>query len=113
MGDMAATDVTVTLNFMDRTFRRKRHEVTIAFGDGSLTYPTNGVPLPAKRTAFQMHAEVDRIDLPPVTSGGYFLMYDKTYYTLRIFKCAGTAAPAAEISGTVPTISVLATVYGA
>ena len=113
MADIVAAGVTVTLDFMDRTFRRKRHEVTIAFGDGSATYPTNGVPLPAKRTAFQMHAEIDRIDLPPVTSGGYVCMYDKTYYTIRIFKCAGSAAAMTEISGTVPTISMLATAYGA
>ena len=110
MGAMVAADVTVTIKFKDMTMRRCRNEVTVAFGDASATYPTHGIPLPAKKI-FGLHSELSNLEFPPVTDNGYVCMFDKTYYTIRIFD-VGSAGAMAEISGTVPTISMLATAYG-
>ncbi len=47
MADLAASDVTITVNSR-RIVNGKRHnDVTIAFGDGALELPTTGVPTPA------------------------------------------------------------------
>jgi hypothetical protein len=47
MADLAASDVTITVQETRIEGARKRNRVKIAFGDGALTYPANGVPLPA------------------------------------------------------------------
>lgn len=47
MPALAASDVTVVISRRRRDRNRKITEGTIAFGDGSKTYPTAGVPLPA------------------------------------------------------------------
>lgn len=47
MADIASTDVTITVQEKRIEGARKRARVKIAFGDGALTYPSGGVPLPA------------------------------------------------------------------
>ena len=47
MADLASTDVTITVVQARRTERARQNRVKIQFGDGALTYPTGGVPLPA------------------------------------------------------------------
>ena len=46
MADLASTDVTITVVQARRTERARQNRVKIEFGDGALTYPTGGVPLP-------------------------------------------------------------------
>ena len=49
MADITATDVTVTEEATHRSseLRQKRNRVQITFGDGVLTYPAGGVPMPS------------------------------------------------------------------
>lgn len=47
MADIAASDVTVTVLNRRRSGTNQRfNQVKIAFGNGTLTYPTGGIPLP-------------------------------------------------------------------
>lgn len=87
MGALASTDVTVTIEFKDRTMRRRRNEVKLVFGDGIKTYPTNGVPLPAKK-AFGLHTVIGRVDIQQPING-YVYKYDPTNHTIRIYQSAG------------------------
>jgi len=56
----------------------------ITFGDGSLTYPTGGVPLPAIG-AFGLHKGIDfaLIEQPP--ANGFVYKYDKVNHKIKIF----------------------------
>lgn len=47
MTDLAASDITVTINSRKIRGSQREVDVTIAFGDGALEIPTTGVPLPA------------------------------------------------------------------
>ena len=48
MPDIASSDVTVTiLETLGKLPRGIRRRVSIAYGNGTLTYPTGGVPMPA------------------------------------------------------------------
>ncbi len=46
MPALAATDVTVTVEQQRRTARQRNNRTKIVFGDGALTYPSGGVPMP-------------------------------------------------------------------
>jgi len=46
MPDITSANVTVTILSSEKK-RNMRHRVTIAYGDGALTYPSGGVPMPA------------------------------------------------------------------
>lgn len=48
MPDLAATNVTVTVEDQQIVGKQRRNLVKITFGDGALTYPANGVPMPTK-----------------------------------------------------------------
>ncbi len=45
MADIAAGDVTYTVTQMTRVPKQKRNIVKLVFGNGSLTYPSGGIPL--------------------------------------------------------------------
>lgn len=55
MADLASTDLTLTLQSQHRDGTRKVHVYKIEFGDGALTYPAGGVPLPAKESFGMAH----------------------------------------------------------
>jgi hypothetical protein len=107
MSDMAASDITVTIGLKDRTMRRLRNEIVLAFGDASLTYPTHGIPLPAKR-ALGFNSHIDRIDVEN-TPDVYAYVYDRTYYTLRMY----SKATGSEFSGAIAATTLYLTAYGA
>lgn len=85
---LASTNVTVTTNpqDMERVGRVKMNISTVAFGDGALTYPTNGVPLPAKSKFGVDSVKFMHIMGPPAT--GYTYKYDATNHTIRIYQSA-------------------------
>ena len=112
MTDIAAVNVAVKLEFTDRTSRRKRHEVKLTFGDGILTYPTHGIPLPALRAGFGFHAGMPRLDIEQ-PQDGYIYSYDKTYYTLRIWQQSALVGALVEFSGAIAATTLYATAYGA
>lgn len=47
MVDIVASDVTITVQKSLKAGKRRRNRVKIAFGNGTLTYPSGGIPLPA------------------------------------------------------------------
>ena len=47
MADLASTDVTCSVQKMYRVPKLKCNIVQVVFGNGTLTYPSGGVPLPA------------------------------------------------------------------
>jgi len=77
MADIAASDVTYTvLNTRTLGDSRKFNRVRLAFGDGALTYPANGIPL----TKGKMGCPVVIESLIVVDKGtsGYNFMYDQS-----------------------------------
>lgn len=89
MGNLAATDVTVTLPSRDRdighgALRKEVSIATVTFGDGALTYPAGGVPMPAIGS-FGFKREV-KIVLPMVSAMDiYVYKYDATNNKLAMY----------------------------
>jgi len=86
MTALVATDVTETLNTRDRhvlgSLRMSRG--SLAFGDGALTYPYGGVPMPAVGK-FGMNREVSEMNITDASGAGYDFRYDQTNRTLKLF----------------------------
>jgi hypothetical protein len=85
MSDIAAGDVTYTLvkaRVGDGSL--KKNLVRLAFGDGILTYPANGIPL----TKAKMGCPVDIQSMVVVDKGtsGYSFMYDQSAEKLIIWQ---------------------------
>lgn len=89
MANLAATDVTVTLPSRDRDIghgplMKNITIATVTFGDGSLTYPAGGVPMPAIGD-FGFQREV-QIALPMASALDiYNYKYDKTNNKLGMY----------------------------
>lgn len=83
MTDLASTDVTVTVNERTIVGKKRRNRVTIAFGDGALTYPSGGVPMPA----FGSFGMIRNLDFLTVfdedDASGIVWKYDRTNNKLR------------------------------
>jgi hypothetical protein len=108
MAELASTDVTVSLDARDREPFGLRNIMTfpsIAFGDGALTYPAGGVPMPAIGN-FGMKKAVTRMHIEQPANGNSY-HYDKTNNKIRIF-----TATATEATGAVAAITLYATVIG-
>ena len=93
MADLTANDVTVSLPANMRQFVPGAFKdisiATVSFGNGSLTYPSGGVPLPDKskfgfRRAIQFGAVMEG-----GTIAGLTFKYDQAAHAIRIFT-AGT-----------------------
>ena len=88
MADITADDVTVSIGSRDKNFAQggASKNMTIAsitFGDGALTYPTGGVPMPAIGH-FGMHLEMDMMVMES-SANGFHYKYDRTNHTMKIF----------------------------
>ena len=87
MTALASTDVTVTLshrNIEDRPGMLRRVYPDLAFGDGALTYPSGGVPLPAKENfGFRKQIVFGSPEQP--YANGFVYKYDRTNHKLLIF----------------------------
>ena len=114
MSDIAAADITVTQDFPEEIFGLPGgHSLmlpTLTFGDGSLTYPTYGIPVPDLK-AFRLSANIDRIHITPY-AGTHYWRHDKTvrtaspvapYGTLRAYALNGGA----EMSGAITSATKL------
>lgn len=96
MVDLASTDVTVTLEERTIEGKKKRNRVSIAFGDGALTYPSGGVPMPAFGS-FGMVRNLDyAILIDPASATGIIWKWDKTNLKLRGYE--GDYAQAGDAS---------------
>ena len=82
MTNLAATDITLTVDPY-RLGRLKWTYGTLAFGNGVLTYPFGGIPLPVKGR-FNLNNVTDLQVIDPDTSGIVW-RYDKTNHTLKAY----------------------------
>ena len=93
MGDIVATDVVISVPVDKRDFAHGavQKNLTIAdmtFGNGVLTYPTGGVPLPAKEK-FGFVKVIDVGLIEQASASAYVHKFDRTNHTIRIYN-AGT-----------------------
>jgi hypothetical protein len=103
MTALASTNVVVAISSRDRDIMpagpKKVQLADITFGNGSLTYPTGGVPLPAKGS-FGFNKGIDFVAVEQPPANGFFYKYDRANHKLLIlaqgFTTGGTAAGVAE-----------------
>jgi hypothetical protein len=90
MADLVANDVTVTLNPEDTDFMTFNKVVmpTIAFGNGALTIPAGGIPLP-DLAYFGLNKAIKGI-LPIPNGDGRSYVYDKANHKLAVFAPGGS-----------------------
>jgi len=86
---LAASDVTVTVSNRDKDIAHGRADKNItissvAFGNGVLTYPTGGVPLPAI-AQFGYQRAVDFCAIQEPYGNGFTYKYDATNHKIKIF----------------------------
>ena len=87
MADLVAGDVTVTVEerYARGGTKRKRHRVKIAFGNGTLTYPSGGVPMPTY-PSFGLTARLDFLNMFDGDDGqGVYWKYDKENAKMRAY----------------------------
>lgn len=85
MADLASSDVTLTISERRIVGKKRRNIVKIQFGDGALTYPANGVPMPAAGS-FGMIRNLDYLNvLDQDDANGLFWKYDKENNKLRAY----------------------------
>lgn len=86
MTDLASTDVTITVQKSLKTGKRRRNRCKIAFGNGTLTYPSGGVPLPAAKS-FGLYGNV--LEYLVITdsndASGFVWKYDQENKKLRCY----------------------------
>lgn len=83
MADIAASNVTHTIKRKDDLNGMKLVQATVAFGNGSLTYPTGGVPSAKEKYGFSRSIQSVKI----IESNGDALLYeyDLSAQTYRAF----------------------------
>jgi hypothetical protein len=99
MADLAKADVDVALAGGDRYFSLGPLTLTlpvVSFGDGVLTYPANGVPLPLDAPYFFGLNKGVKV-IQPVFVAGYMAVYDPDHNTIRLYVGKGGADPAAMV----------------
>ena len=89
MPALESTDVTVTtdrrlLDIGRRGLDKNMSLPSVAFGDGALTYPTGGVPLPDK-AKFGYNRSIDFCTPQQPSANGFVYKYDETNHKLKIF----------------------------
>lgn len=95
MADIAASDVTYALvEGSQQVNHNSRYEANfdISFGDSSLTYPANGIPL--TKAKLGCPASLEKVDMfSPAASNGFVYKYDKTNVSIRIYRSAVIGTP--------------------
>ena len=116
MTALAVSDWTVVINkTLIKAGQRETH-CTLTYGDGALTYPTAGIPLPTAAT-LGMQRNIDNLiivdsALNAATTTAYMYEWDKSNHLLKIYvdeDPAGVAtAPFVEAAtGVTPAASTL------
>lgn len=93
MPALTANDITVTVDQRWISGVKRHVKGRITFGDGSLTYPTGGIPLPAK-DKFGFVRQIDDITITGVNglTTDYVASYDRANHKLQLFEEESTAA---------------------
>jgi hypothetical protein len=115
MTAIAVSDWTVVINKTLIKGGQRENQCTLTYGDGALTYPTAGIPMPTV-SSLGMQRHIDSIHivssgLDAATTTAYRYQYDKTNHLLQIFideDPAGTDAAFVEGSSSLaPAASTL------
>lgn len=83
MADIAAANVTVTVNRRDDVNGLRRNECTVSFGDGALTYPTGGIPLAKGKLGMARY--IDEVKITESNGNALLYEYDISAETIRAF----------------------------
>lgn len=85
MTAIASTDITVTVTDRYIHGNKRYAEISIAFGNGTLTYPSGGVPMPAF-SSFGMLRNLEDLFLSDAgNANGLIYKYDKTNHKILIY----------------------------
>lgn len=117
MTALAYTDVTITVSSRNRDFGaagipKNMTVADLAFGDGSLTYPSGGVPIGSSaanalaRLGFVKDLDIGLIEDAP--ANGYVYKFDRANRKVRIWQSAGFT-PAGTVAAPTFTGSALGT----
>ena len=89
MADLTNSDVSVSLDARDRHIlgKLRMSQGSFAFGDGALTYPYGGVPMPAIGN-FGMNKEVSMLGIVDASGDGLIYRYDQANRKVKIFTSA-------------------------
>ena len=101
MADLAVANVTLTLEggkplnpHIEGTKRYAHNKIT--FGNGVLTYPSGGVPLPTyEKWGLTRHSETVLLD-DPGSASAYTFKYDTANHKLRIYSAGAELAAAVD-----------------
>lgn len=86
MANLTSSDVSVSLDARDRHIlgKLRMSQGSLAFGDGALTYPYGGVPMPAIGN-FGMNKEVSMFDIVDASGDGFIYRYDQANRKIKMF----------------------------
>lgn len=115
MAAIAAANVTITPIGKGTKEYSKSQVVSITFGNGTLTYPTSGVPVTGIKSAGFPNT-IGSVTIYAASPGdGFLYKYDPTNSTIRIYQ-APASGPAALVelttAATPAATTLLATVSG-
>lgn len=103
MADISSSNVTVTVLPRNRDMggvnsAKNMTLATVAFGDGALTYPTGGVPMPAIG-AFGLRKAIDAAFIQDPVDNGFVYKYDAANRKIKIYTQGfATGATAAAVN---------------
>lgn len=104
MADLAASDVTYTLQTGRSELTggsKQKHVYSIAFGDGTDTYPSGGVPL--TKAKLGLPTIIEALNFVEDNAGdGYIYKFDESAEKIRIYTAdydATADGPLIELSG--------------
>lgn len=110
MANIAASDVTYSYDRASSSWigaRGYSNEGTVAFGNGTLTYPAGGIPLTKASMGCPNYLESIEIIEQTVGTTGFVYRYDRTNEKLMIFSqgllTSATGPAAAGATGAVAT----------
>lgn len=84
MAAIASTDLTLTIQTRVTDRKSKRNVVKVVFGDGALTYPSGGIPIPTTPTSWGLRRNLDYIMLMDQDdASGILWKYDYANKKLR------------------------------
>lgn len=102
MADLTAANVTVTVEEQNIVNGKRRNRVKITFGDGALTYPAAGVPMPTF-DKFGMKRNLDYLTIFDENDAvGQMFKYDMTNNKIRMYEFDypnAAEGPALELDG--------------
>lgn len=109
MANIAAANVTYTVKNLRRYGNSKVHNlVSLAFGNGSLTYGVGGIPLTIGNLGCPNTVESIEVVANYSSASGYVMVYDPNTTKLKLFKGGnGNGAVLLEASGDVPSAQTI------